>query len=592
MVGQCRGLPLAIIVLGGLLAKKPTSEGWKEVLQNLSFHLSRSKTAGQYGGVYEVLALSYNNLSYGLKQCFLYLGNFPEDYEVPTQKLYELWAAEGFIPLETRQGDAEGMMMDIAEQYLVELAQRCMVEVQVEETTGRFKNCQLHDLMRELCLLKVEEENFLTIICAHRRSSPVLFPHHLKKVFSPLATTRSIRRLSATVESDFDNHFRPEDGAFVQIRSALFFSRLSNRQSFEHPLAMVCSNFKMLRVLDLEKFSFGQKLPKAIGNLVHLRYLSLRDSQFQKLPSSISNLKLLQTLDLRAYYFAFLTIPNVIRKLQNLRHLYLPPSHKYTYTLQLDTLNKLEILKNYDTQVAHFRDLPKLTRLQTMSATFSLELEEMQAIINYLSGTTNPLRHSSLRIYYRFYSEKDLCLLRQLVGCHHLNKLDLIGHISNLPDCHHFSRNLTKLTLRKSGLEEDPMTILEKLPKLNTLSLRGNVFMGKNMCCSPHGFPKLKTLRLQGLPNLESLEVEEGSMPTLLHLEIDKCEKLKKIPHGLKFISTIEKLVIANMPEDFKRRLDLEEGEDVDKVKHIPCKRVFDTGNHFYTEPVLHFSGT
>nr|GMD59774.1 putative disease resistance protein At1g50180 [Ipomoea batatas] len=578
---------------GGLLATKRTSGEWTKVHQNLSLHLSGVRSAGQYGGVYEVLALSYNNLSYRLKQCFLYLGNFPEDYEVPTQKLYQLWGAEGFIPVEIRQGDAEETMMDVAEQCLGELAQRCMVDVQVEETTGRFKKCQLHDLMRELCLSKVEEENFLAIIPAHRRNSPALLPHHLRKAVSPWGTARSIRRLSATVESDFDEHFHPGEGAFGQIRSALFYSRLPYRQSFQHQLALVCSNFKLLRVLDLEKFSFDQKLPKGIGNLVHLRYLSLRDSHFQKLPSSISNLKLLQTLDLRAYYFAYLPIPNVIRKLQNLRHLYLPPSHQKTYSLQLDSLSKLEILKNYDTQVAHFRDLPKLTRLQTLSATFSLEQEEMEAIINYLSRTKNPLRHSSLRIYYRFFSEKDLSLLTQLVGCHHLNTLDLIGYINYLPDFCHFSQNLTKLTLRKSELEEDPMAILEKLPKLDTLSLRGNVFSGKNMCCSRHGFPKLKTLRIQGLPNLESWEVEEGSMPILLHLEIDKCEKLMKIPCGLKFISTIEKLVIANMPKDFKRRLHSEEGgEDLCKVKHIPCIRVFDTGSHrFNTEPVIQLSG-
>uniref|UniRef100_A0A0V0GNF5 Putative ovule protein n=1 Tax=Solanum chacoense TaxID=4108 RepID=A0A0V0GNF5_SOLCH len=110
----------------------------------------------------------------------------------------------------------------------------------------------------------------------------------------------------------------------------------------------------MLRVLHLEKFTFVEILPKAIGNLVYLRYLSLRHSHFQKLSSSVGNLKYLQTLDLRVNFFSYLTLPNTIQKLQNLRNLYLPPSHQHTYKLDLSPLRHLEILKNLDTQVSTF----------------------------------------------------------------------------------------------------------------------------------------------------------------------------------------------------------------------------------------------
>ena len=38
-------------------------------------------------GISEVLALSYYGLPYQLKPCFLYLGHFPEDFDIPTKKI-------------------------------------------------------------------------------------------------------------------------------------------------------------------------------------------------------------------------------------------------------------------------------------------------------------------------------------------------------------------------------------------------------------------------------------------------------------------------------------------------------------------------
>ncbi|PWA73173.1 Disease resistance protein [Artemisia annua] len=43
------------------------------------------------------LALSYNLLPRELQQCFLFLGVFPEDYDIPVTKLIWLWVAQGFI---------------------------------------------------------------------------------------------------------------------------------------------------------------------------------------------------------------------------------------------------------------------------------------------------------------------------------------------------------------------------------------------------------------------------------------------------------------------------------------------------------------
>ncbi|KAG2724933.1 hypothetical protein I3760_01G041900 [Carya illinoinensis] len=74
MVSYCKGLPLAVIVLGGLLATKQTLEEWKQVHRNVRSYLHQQKDLGI---ISMVLALSYDDLPSHLKLCFLYLGHFP-----------------------------------------------------------------------------------------------------------------------------------------------------------------------------------------------------------------------------------------------------------------------------------------------------------------------------------------------------------------------------------------------------------------------------------------------------------------------------------------------------------------------------------
>ncbi|KAM0941852.1 putative virus X resistance protein-like, coiled-coil [Dioscorea sansibarensis] len=73
LVKRCNGLPLALIVLGGLVSTRPKSkDGWEKVVKSMKWQFVE-------GGerCLEILALSYNDLPYYLKSCFLYFGCFP-----------------------------------------------------------------------------------------------------------------------------------------------------------------------------------------------------------------------------------------------------------------------------------------------------------------------------------------------------------------------------------------------------------------------------------------------------------------------------------------------------------------------------------
>ncbi|CAB4320851.1 unnamed protein product [Prunus armeniaca] len=110
-MAKCDGLPLVVVVLGGLLStKRKTVEEGRHMLQNITWHLIDQDR------VSAILALSYNDLPFHLESCFLHLGLFPEDSSISKIKLIHLWVAEKFLP---QQG--EELVEGVAENCLNEL---------------------------------------------------------------------------------------------------------------------------------------------------------------------------------------------------------------------------------------------------------------------------------------------------------------------------------------------------------------------------------------------------------------------------------------------------------------------------------------
>ena len=133
----------------------------------------------------------------------------------------------------------------------------------------------------------------------------------------------------------------------------------------------IFNNFKLLRVLDFESDinRGGCKLPSDIGNLIHLRFLSLRDFTFlrSKLPSSLGNLRCLRTLDLRVEsQFSSVHVPNVIWKMEQLRHLFLPEECDRETKLKLGTLRNLQTLVNFNTKNCYLEDILNLIKLREL----------------------------------------------------------------------------------------------------------------------------------------------------------------------------------------------------------------------------------
>uniref|UniRef100_A0A2N9HXH1 NB-ARC domain-containing protein n=1 Tax=Fagus sylvatica TaxID=28930 RepID=A0A2N9HXH1_FAGSY len=553
MVVRCAGLPLAIIVLGGLLATKETLDEWDIVHRNIKSHLGRGREQGQQSRVHEVLALSYHELPYQLKPCFLYLSHFPEDFDIPAKKLVRLWVAEGFVsPKYELEGDE--MLEDFAERCLVELINRCMVQVGITGSSGRIKSCRLHDLMRDLCLSKAKQENFLHIVSPWSRN---------EKADS---STGKIRRLAIFSEEFLTMNYYKENH---HIRSLIYFKENSQL------IKSVFKYLKLLRVLDLEGIQLlDGDLTEEIGSLIHLRFLSLKKTRIRVLPSSIGNLVCLETLNLETIeelsWESTVLIPIEIWKMKQLRHLYLPKWCNYLTDdkLQLANLSNLQTLVNFPTNKCDARDLLSLTNLKKLVLNDPRDFQDFGEIFNPPNKKLNSLRSLTMKTEMLSFPDKVVDVGQVVQGCPRLHKLHIEGRINKLPDYQEFPPYLSKLTLWGSRLVEDPMPVLEKLPNLRVLRGWG-AFIGKQMVCSDKGFPQLKSLLLRGLPNLQEWTVEAGAMPSLFRLEISDCNKLVTAPHGLKFVSMLQELEIRWMPRAFKHRLE-EGGEDFYIVQHVP----------------------
>ncbi|XP_047320326.1 disease resistance protein RPM1-like [Impatiens glandulifera] len=154
---KCGGLPLAIVVLGGLLVTKEKHVlEWQKILKSLS---PDTRVILELESLERILLLSYNDLPNHLKYCILYTSMFPEDYHIRRSRLIRLWVSEGFAedkPGYTRE--------EVADVYLNELINRSMIQIVLKSNYNKVKCCQLHDVLRDILQRKSRDESFSIVL--------------------------------------------------------------------------------------------------------------------------------------------------------------------------------------------------------------------------------------------------------------------------------------------------------------------------------------------------------------------------------------------------------------------------------------------
>lgn len=147
---KCDGVPLTIVVIGGVLVDQlmNSQEEWNKVAENVSLQKDKVQR------ITDVVALSYDRLRDDLRDCFVYTGVFPEDDEISAKTLCGLWIAEGYILPQNGKGLEES-----AEENLNDLICRNLLKVEKTNRMGKVKTCRVHDVIRAFCMTRSEEQD-------------------------------------------------------------------------------------------------------------------------------------------------------------------------------------------------------------------------------------------------------------------------------------------------------------------------------------------------------------------------------------------------------------------------------------------------
>lgn len=507
---KCEGLPLYVVLVAGLLLRTDkTKECWNQVLEKLNLTVS-----GEAKECTDVLELSYQHLPDHLKCCFLYLGAFPEDKEIPVSKLTRLWIAEGFVKESKTRS-----MEEVGEDYLMDLIDRSLVLVAKIRSQGGVKACRVHDLLRDFCLMKAKQENFLHWVDGDSSLPPYpedhgIDPHHSPSSCSPVYEHH---RLCIYSKRNQLLSARPSGPC---ARTLLIFARPDWNPQLEYNVSTIFHGFKLLKVLDLGCINMGQSFPSQIELLVQLRYLAVWGSM-KEVPSSIENLWNLQTFLVKGT-MKRVAMPMNLWDMPKLKHVHVPPFclHKYDQDFldnNVETLSTLSLRGGKETE-----NLMRIFhRLRKLTCRFS----RSRGGTNQFPALDFLERLEALKVIYDGSGR---------------NRCDL-----------HFPLNLKKLTLSKFGLPWAKISAIQRLWGLEVLKLLNGAFAGEEWDMTSEdedenckSFPNLRFLKLDSL-DLVRWNAEGHSFPRLQHLVLRNCKKLQEIPSGLADNNTLQTIEVG-----------------------------------------------
>ncbi|PHT33722.1 hypothetical protein CQW23_25522 [Capsicum baccatum] len=303
---KCGGLPLSIVLVAGILeTTEKEKHSWEQVAISLGSHIQAKSE--------DIINLSYQDLPFHLKPCFLYFGVFLEDEEIQVSKLTWLWMAEGLV-----KTHKEKLSEDIAEYYLKNLIGRNLVMVSKKSSDG--------DNLAEWRSICFDVQSF-----------------HLMK--GRQIAVSSIGRASYTFNSF--KYLRVLDLEFTVIDS--------------FPKTLTCLRYVAIRVSDDSSLSFSDNLwnletlivkglggrvtvPGTLWKMVKLRHLHIYNRVVFNINNALREMDRLKTLS--SVWFSCVEDTNrVFAKITNLQKLRCEILTCDAFFPAFNSLTKLEMLK-------------------------------------------------------------------------------------------------------------------------------------------------------------------------------------------------------------------------------------------------------
>ncbi|KAL6327933.1 hypothetical protein AAG906_031277 [Vitis piasezkii] len=503
---KCRGLPLAVKTIGGLLYLETEEYEWEMILKSDLWDFEEDEN-----GILPALRLSYNHLPEHLKQCFVFCSVFPKDYNFEKETLVLLWIAEGFVLAKGRKH-----LEDLGSDYFDELLLRSFFQ---RSKINSSKFFVMHDLVHDLAqylagdlCFRLEEGNSQSISERARHAAVLHNTFKSGVTFEALGTTTNLRTVIL----------------------------LHGNERSETPKAIVLHDLlpslRCLRVLDLSHIAV-EEIPDMVGRLKHLS-LHLYNLQ---------SLILMNCNNLKGFVVAKekgcgigelkgmteLEEANLKNK-QYLRRLELKwsPGHHMPHAIGEELLECLEPhgnLKELKIDVYHGAKFPNWMGYSLLSRLERIELSQCT-----YSRILPPLGQLPLL-------NCEFCGEGQIRGFPSLEKMKL-EDMKNLKEWHEiedvqFLSSLSSLKISISRLALLPEGLLQHLNSLKELRIQN--FTGSRVS---------QRFEILSCPKLVSLP-EEGLSSALRYLSLCVCNSLQSLPKGLENLSSLEELSISKCPK-------------------------------------------
>ncbi|XP_074279445.1 putative disease resistance protein RGA3 isoform X2 [Silene latifolia] len=279
IVEKCKGVPLAIKAIGGILQSMQLPSEWELIEKSEIWALPQNDE----NQILPSLRLTFDHLPYpSLKQCFTYCAAFcPRGCVMKKDVLVCIWLAQGFL----HGSEIKNLTMEeIGEKYLKVLLNYSLLDEVKEGAPGYKMHDLVYDLAVDVCgkdlLLWKPEDRQKIDSCRH-----LVIDKKDVEALSNIPITKTLRKLR-TISNGLPHN--------------------------------VLTHAKYLRTLSVDDCDI-KELPSSIGLLIHLRFLSLSNNPIETLPDSIGKLYLLQTLRLLDCS-DMLLLPPILYRLTNLIH--------------------------------------------------------------------------------------------------------------------------------------------------------------------------------------------------------------------------------------------------------------------------------
>ncbi|QHO25631.1 Putative disease resistance RPP13-like protein [Arachis hypogaea] len=528
IVQKCKGLPLAVQTLGGLLRTKDHEREWIDVLNSEIWEFSEDESS-----ILPALRISYYYLPSYLKRCFVYCSLYPKDYEFRREELVLLWMAEDLL----QQPKSGSSLEEVGYKYFTDLASRSFFQ---HSNSGK-NSFVMHDLIHDLAIF-YGGKFFSRTFELKNAAKHDAYPRHLSY---KLCISDSLSKFLEACDNL--QHAR----TLLKINVGT-----PHDSSNEIDRCRLLAQLKHVRVLSFnfhpfEHISFS--LPDSIGDLIHLRYLDLSGTPIVTLPESMSNLYNLQTLKLRECG-NLKKLPSKMQDLVNLRHLDITKTKLEEMPKGMSKLKELQMLSYYIVGKHEENGIGELGELVNLRGSFSIEKLENVADSSeaWKARMVDKKYITHLYLWWSSGEDSDIVdsqiekdVLAKLEPHKDLKRIVIWGYRGTMfPDWvgQSLYHNMTELVLSRCR-NCWVLPSLGQLPSLETLVIKeldklkkigGSFYKGDGTRQHQETpFRSLKILIIEELPCWEEWESyecdddDDAPFPKLEKLRISDCPKLR-----------------------------------------------------------------